>query len=129
MPKDNSGESSTDCREDEGIATLMVDSIIGAARVLKRNYSDYLDTEALKDLGDDEDVAWILEKSREANTMENKKEAQSVTVQPTYVDESGKVFTSTDIVQGYRPKGKWKGHSISGDVNSPNWGKVTNFGK
>jgi len=47
------------------------------------------------------------------------KEASSTSsTQPTYVDESGKVFTPADIVQGYKPKGKWKGHSLSDRVKA-----------
>lgn len=53
------------------------------------------------------------------------KEAQVSNTQPEYVDESGRVFTSTDIVQkGFRPKGKFKGHSLAEKVTSPGFGSV-----
>ena len=55
-------------------------------------------------------------------TLEN--DAQSGTTQPTYIDESGKVFTAADIVQGYKPKGSYKGHSISDRIQSEDFGKV-----
>lgn len=53
-------------------------------------------------------------------------DAQSGTTQPTYIDESGKVFTATDIVQGYKPKGSYKGYSMSDKVNSKEFGKTKN---
>ncbi len=60
--------------------------------------------------------------------MEEKinKEAQSTSsTQPEYVDESGKVFTSSDIVsKGFKPKGRFKGHSLSDRVGKADFGKV-----
>ncbi len=55
--------------------------------------------------------------------MNPKKEAQVSSTQPTYIDSSGKVFTATDIVSGYKPKGKYKGYSISNIVNKESFGK------
>lgn len=63
-----------------------------------------------------------IEKKEKDEVLEN--DAQSGTTQSTYIDESGKVFTATDIVNGYRPKGSYKGHSISDRVNSEDFGKV-----
>lgn len=61
------------------------------------------------------------EKNHKEEKLEN--DAQSGTTQPTYIDESGKVFTATDIVNGYRPKGSYKGHSLSERVNREDFGK------
>jgi hypothetical protein len=58
----------------------------------------------------------------EEEVLEN--DAASGTTQPTYIDESGKVFTASDIVGGYKPKGSYKGHSISDRVNSEDFGKT-----
>lgn len=144
MINKESGESTTDCRADEGIAVQMIDSIIGMVRVLKRNYPEFIESkavqEALIDLAHDEDIAWLLEESVKAEqNLENheseeekeekaeedmENDAQSGTTQPTYIDESGKVFTAADIVGGYKPKGKYKGHSMSERVNSEAFGRV-----
>lgn len=141
MKNKTAEESSTDCRTDEGVAVQMIDSIIGAVRVLRRHYEENLEDasvkEALADLAQDEDLAWLLEasvkvdrnldESEEADEdveEELDNEAQSGTTQPTYIDESGKVFTATDIVNGYKPKGSYKSHSISDRVSSEEFGKT-----
>ena len=142
MNKKEVRESSSDCREDEGIAVQLIDSIIGMVRVLRRNYSELIESDAAKealiDLAHDEDLAWLLEESVKADSnlenheSEEEKEekdelsndAQSGTTQPTYIDESGKVFTATDIVNGYKPKGSYKGHSISERIQKGDFGKV-----
>ena len=117
-------ESSSDCRSDEGIAIQMIDSLIGVARVLRRNYNDMLSKEdvyeALKDLASDEDIEWILEKAKDSI----EKEASISTTQLRYIDSSGKEFSAQEIVQGYRPKGPYKVHSLADRVNSKEFGKV-----
>ena len=70
-----------------------------------------------------------------------KKSQETTSTHSLYIttDSKGKshIFTAADLVQGngylgkgkdkFRPK-KWKGHSISEKVNSPDYGKVKNFG-
>jgi len=60
--------------------------------------------------------------------MKNKdldKSAQTSSTQPTYVDSAGNVFTAARIVtEGFKPVGKYKGHSISETVTNPEFGKV-----
>jgi hypothetical protein len=56
---------------------------------------------------------------------ELEKEAQTSSTQPEYQDESGKVFTAADIVsKGFKPKGRFRGHSLSKRVTSPGFGSV-----
>lgn len=123
--------------DDEGIAFQMLESIIGIARVLRKNYKECIEggsetiTDTLKSIASDEDLAWlltrcaelVLDKEEIEDIEELKNDAQSGTTQPTYIDESGKVFTATDIVSGYKPKGSYKGYSMSERVNSDSFGK------
>jgi hypothetical protein len=142
MSKKEVWDLSTDRMTEEGIAVQMIDSIIGMAGILKNNYAELMKAaavkEALIDLAHDEDLAWVLAESVKADmdlenheSEEDKEEeeelendAASGTTQPTYIDESGKVFTASDIVSGYKPKGSYKGHSISDRINSEDFGKV-----
>lgn len=55
-------EHSTNCRSADGIATGLIDGIIASLRVLHRHYPNADISEALKDLADDEDFNWLLEK-------------------------------------------------------------------
>lgn len=53
-----------------------------------------------------------------------KKEAQTTSsVQSLYVDETGKPFTVSDVVKGYRPKGKYKTYSLSNIIQREATGK------
>lgn len=56
---------------------------------------------------------YFLEVNKKEILESLKKLSSMASTQPTYVDESGKVFTATDIVTGYKPKGKYKGSSAS----------------
>lgn len=50
-----------DCRSPEGITVGLIDGIIAVARVLQdQDLSHPAVIEALKDLAEDEDVAWLL---------------------------------------------------------------------
>lgn len=55
------GIQHTDCRSEEGIATGLIDSLITTLRVIRRCYPN-IPSEALADLKDDEDFAWIKNK-------------------------------------------------------------------
>jgi hypothetical protein len=57
-----------------------------------------------------------LPMKKEGDDMENN--AETSTTQPIYIDSSGRIFTANDIVGGYKPKGKYKGYSISDRVKS-----------
>jgi hypothetical protein len=137
MTNKQANDSHTDCRADEGIAVQLIDTIINSLRILKRNYIEFIEDssvkEALNDISDDEDMMWFLklitkdnitgdDKANDSEDIQNS--ASTGTTQPTYIDDSGKVFTAADIIQGYKPKGSYKGHSISDKVNSKEFGKV-----
>lgn len=50
-----------DCRSPDGITIGLIDGIIATARILReRDLSTPAVFEALQDLADDEDVAWLL---------------------------------------------------------------------
>lgn len=54
-------ESVTDCRSKEGITTGLIDGVIAAARVIRdSSISHPAIVEALRDIADDEDVAWLV---------------------------------------------------------------------
>lgn len=53
----------------------------------------------------------------------NKKAQEASSTQSRYVDSSGKVFSAQDIVQGYRPKKKYKLYSLSKNVASESFGR------
>lgn len=54
-------ESFTDCRSEEGVTVGLFDGLIAIARVLRtRDLSHHAAVEALADLRDDEDVAFLL---------------------------------------------------------------------
>jgi len=53
-----------------------------------------------------------------------KKTAQTSGTQSRYIDSSGKEFSAQEIAQGYKPKKPYKLYSLSGRVNSDNFGKV-----
>jgi hypothetical protein len=52
----------------------------------------------------------------------NKKAQETSSTQSRYIDSSGKVFSAQDIVQGYKPKKKYKLHSLSKNVISKSFG-------
>lgn len=57
--------NNTDCRDEDGITVGLIDSLISISRVLaKRDFSSDSVKEALKDLGQDEDVSKIIEEGR-----------------------------------------------------------------
>ena len=58
----------------------------------------------------------LKDKFKDYEHKENNAETSST--QPTYQDSSGRIFTPSDIVGGYRPKGKYKGYSISAQVSA-----------
>jgi hypothetical protein len=54
-------DSQTDCRSEEGITYGLIDAIISIARIARhRDLSPFVIQEALADLRDDEDVAFLL---------------------------------------------------------------------
>lgn len=55
-----------------------------------------------------------------------KNSQETATTQPEYVEVgAGKVFTPADIAtKGFKPKGKYKGHSLSERVSSPEFGSL-----
>lgn len=56
-------EITTNCREEEGITVGMVDGLIAQIRILReRDLNSDAVREALLDLGDDEDFAWLCSK-------------------------------------------------------------------
>ncbi len=56
------GQSSTDCRSEEGITVGLIDSLISIARVLAhRDLTPNSVVEALKDLAQDEDMKTIMD--------------------------------------------------------------------
>lgn len=60
------GETTTDCRSEEGITVGLVDAIISISRVLaKRDLSPHAVQEALKDLAADEDARKIFGHERD----------------------------------------------------------------
>ncbi len=49
-----------DCRSDEGVTVSLIDGVIATARVLRgRDLNHPAITEALADIREDEDVAWL----------------------------------------------------------------------
>jgi len=57
----NKKENITDCRAEEGITVGLIDAIIAIARIAsKRDLRPKVVREALADLQDDEDVAFLL---------------------------------------------------------------------
>ena len=54
------GISTTDCRTPEGVTVGLVDGIIAMSRVLRTMQVTPAVQEALKDLRQDEDVAWLV---------------------------------------------------------------------
>lgn len=50
-----------DCRSPEGVTVGLIDGIIAAARVIRaRECAHPAVVEALRDIADDEDVAWLV---------------------------------------------------------------------
>lgn len=58
-----SRQNPTDSRDPDGVAGVLIDGIIGAARVLRRHYADHIPPDALADIAEDEDVRWLLTRS------------------------------------------------------------------
>lgn len=59
-------EIDTNCREEIGITVGMIDGLIAQIRVLRdRDIDNEEVREVLKDLGDDEDFAWLCDKVHE----------------------------------------------------------------
>lgn len=66
-----------------------------------------------------------MEKNLEVSPEKIAEAGSTSCVQPTYIDSKGEVFTAARIItEGFRPTGKYKGHSISEKVNSPEYGKL-----